>query len=316
VVENRGHAVLLSAGPYPVHIAYRWFQQIDGQVVPVLEGVRSGLDGGLTHQQSTKCVLEVAAPEQEGQFILSITLVQEHVAWFDDLAPDNACCHPVRVSTASPLDLLKEEIRQMAACERGMRMDLHRERAAARVVSQLGSTITKQREYGELIGDLREIVHAIVPAGSTVMVVNRGDARLLNFDDREGWHFPQDPSGTYAGFYPADSEAAISHLETLRAHGGKFLVFPSTASWWLEHYEGLRVHLETHYRRAWSDRCCVIYDLGEAAASSAPGERENGRRYIGTPSIDPSAPTILSDWEHARRSFGGSADGPSYVWSA
>ena len=31
------------------------------------------------------------------------------------------------------------------------------------------------------------------------------------------WHFPQTADGVYAGHYPATGEAAIAHLESLRA---------------------------------------------------------------------------------------------------
>ena len=54
----------------------------------------------------------------------------------------------------------------------------------------------------------------------------------------------------YAGHHPADSEAAIHHLEDLRAAGRAYLV-PATSSWWLDHYDDFRNHLERH------DRCIV-----------------------------------------------------------
>jgi len=315
----------------------------------MLEGSRTGLDVGLSPHQATECVLEVAAPEQEGRFVLGITLVQEHVAWFDDVSQGNGCCQTVRVSSATPLDLLIEEIRWMGECERRLCEQQHpaaapagtpfldatairetvpvglsttrREAAAARVAAELEPTLTKEREYRQLIGDLREIVHSVAPAGSTVLVVNRGDARLLDFDNRDGWHFPQDPSGTYAGFYPADSMAAITHLESLRKRGAEFLVFPHTSCWWLDHYEGLRDYLDEHYQRAWSDRRCVIYDLkgpaDRVATLRSAGEQANGRSHVAAlPSSEPTAPTILSDWEHARRHYRGPGDEPSRAESA
>jgi hypothetical protein len=96
-----------------------------------------------------------------------------------------------------------------------------------------------------------------------VIVVSRGDDTLLDLGGRPGWHFPQDPDGTWAGSYPADSEQAIVHLETLRARGGDFLLFPSTAFWWLEHYHGFREHLEERFPVVHRDACCVIYALRE-----------------------------------------------------
>ena len=40
---------------------------------------------------------------------------------------------------------------------------------------------------------------------------------------------------------------AIAQLERLRDAGAAFLVFPRTGLWWLEHYRGLREHLEQEY---------------------------------------------------------------------
>ena len=39
--------------------------------------------------------------------------------------------------------------------------------------------------------------------------------------------------------------AARAQLDRLRADGWRYLVFPITALWWLDHYVELRRHLET-----------------------------------------------------------------------
>src|SRR5687767_15372974 len=97
-------------------------------------------------------------------------------------------------------------------------------------------------EYGRLISRIRAIVETLVPDRATVLVVSKGDDELLEFDGPKGLHFPQAATGRYAGFHPADSAAAISHLEELRAAGADHLVFPSTAFWWLDHYGLLADH--------------------------------------------------------------------------
>jgi hypothetical protein len=98
-----------------------------------------------------------------------------------------------------------------------------------------------------------------------VVVVSKGDDELLRLDGRWAWHFPQSEDGVYAGQYPASEEEAIAHLESLRAKGAQFLLFPATAFWWLEHYEGLRRHLKSRYRVV-ADRkdVCLIFDLRES----------------------------------------------------
>ena len=98
--------------------------------------------------------------------------------------------------------------------------------------------------YRQLVERLRAFVNSKIPDGAIVVVASKGDERLVSFDGREGWHFPQDAGGGYAGHYPGTSEEAIQHLEALIERGADFLLFPSTALWWLEHYERLAAYLD------------------------------------------------------------------------
>ena len=116
--------------------------------------------------------------------------------------------------------------------------------------------------YREMAERVRHAVIEAVPAGATVLVVSRGDDDLLRMDGRRAWHFPRGDDGAYAGHHPADSSEAIALLEAQRAAGAEHIAFPATGSWWLEHYEGLRRHLDRRYRRSFSDpETCVIFDL-------------------------------------------------------
>jgi GT2 family glycosyltransferase len=120
--------------------------------------------------------------------------------------------------------------------------------------------------YQQLVGRIREIVSSSLPAESTVLVVSKGDEELLKLDGRRAWHFPQTEDGTYAGHYPANSAAAIAHLEALRAKGADFLLFPNTAFWWLEHYPEFRQHLESRYPVVeLRQPTCLIFAMNEAA---------------------------------------------------
>jgi GT2 family glycosyltransferase len=111
---------------------------------------------------------------------------------------------------------------------------------------------------------LREAVKASVPAGATVLVISRGDERLLQLNGRRALHFPQADGGEWAGHHPADSEEAIGHLERLRDGGAEYLVVPPTYRWWLSHYDGLRRHLDSRYRPVACDECAgAIYHLEE-----------------------------------------------------
>jgi hypothetical protein len=46
---------------------------------------------------------------------------------------------------------------------------------------------------------------------------------------------------------PADSDAAIRHLEDVRARGARYLLVPASSSWWLDHYAGFREYVTTSY---------------------------------------------------------------------
>jgi len=116
-------------------------------------------------------------------------------------------------------------------------------------------------EYQNLIGEIRRVVRDHIPPRATVIVVSKGDEELCKLGACIGWHFPQTRNGTYAGYHPADSNAAIAELEALRARGGEFFLFPNTAFWWLEYYVAFAEYLETHHTRMWADESCIIYRL-------------------------------------------------------
>jgi glycosyltransferase involved in cell wall biosynthesis len=120
--------------------------------------------------------------------------------------------------------------------------------------------------YRNLVFRLREIAHRTLPSDATVLVVSKGDADLLRLDGQRAWHFPQREDGVYSGYYPEKSGAAIAHLEALHNRGADFLIFPSTAFWWLEHYKEFRQHLESRYRLLVRDEdTCLIFALREPA---------------------------------------------------
>lgn len=126
-------------------------------------------------------------------------------------------------------------------------------------------------QYQQLIGRIQEAVKDTLPPAAKVIVVSKGDDGLLNLHGREGWHFPQNPDGVYAGYYPADSAAAIAHLEALRASGGEYLLFPRTAFWWFDHYAGFKLHLEQHYQEmADNNDVCRIFSLRKDIARRPP----------------------------------------------
>ena len=130
---------------------------------------------------------------------------------------------------------------------------------------------TAHLDYLTLKEQLRDTVRACVPSQETLVVVSKGDEDLLRLHKGPSLHFPQGDGGKYAGYYPADSADAIRHLDSLHAQGGRFLLFPRTAFWWLEHYTGFADHLEREHRLVHRDVACRIFQLVGTPAATAEG---------------------------------------------
>jgi hypothetical protein len=134
--------------------------------------------------------------------------------------------------------------------------------------------------YEGLVAATRRAVQDSVPPGSTVLVVSRGDERMMQVKDRVVWHFPRDADGVWAGHYPADGDAAVSLLQDQIAAGAGYLVIPETGRWWLQFYEGLERYLEEDATMVRADEICRIFKLAEpvtAARSVSRPERKEAQ---------------------------------------
>lgn len=138
-----------------------------------------------------------------------------------------------------------------------------------------------ERSYQGLVERMRVQVRDTIPRGARVLVIARGDDALLRLDHRDGRHFPQTPTGLYAGHYPATGADAVAHLEELQARGAGYLVIPATARWWLDHYPELRSALEERGELLADDPdTALIYALARpkvAIAEHTPSGRAAAR---------------------------------------
>jgi len=125
-------------------------------------------------------------------------------------------------------------------------------------------------EYAELVDRLQRKLADLLPEDQNVLVVSKGDDRLVELDGCKAGHFPQDETGRWAGFYPQSSADAIEHLEALRSLGAEMLVFPMTSFWWLEHYSDLANHLRTRYSLLHADADCEIFGLQNGRRNGKP----------------------------------------------
>ena len=111
------------------------------------------------------------------------------------------------------------------------------------------------------------------------------------------WHFPRDEWGSYAGHHPGTSVEAIVHLRYLYAQGARYLVFPATAAWWLEHYRELADLLDAaHEIRVSHEGVCVIYELCESAAFDAYAAMDTGAPW--SDDAEKAAPAQLLTLTH------------------
>ena len=115
--------------------------------------------------------------------------------------------------------------------------------------------------YGAMVSRLRDVVEAHIPEESIVAVVTKGDAKLVELPRRDGRHFPSDSSGSYAGYHPRDSLAALEELERVIDAGARYFVLPSPYRWWLDHYSDLSTVLHSQYHTLVDDESCVIFEL-------------------------------------------------------
>lgn len=95
-VANVGAAMLDSEPPNPVHLSYRWFEEVD---VVDLEANRTVLPEPLAPGTEMTLNLPVAVPEAPGNYRLRVALVQEHVAWLT--ARSTPSCASPRSSTSA-----------------------------------------------------------------------------------------------------------------------------------------------------------------------------------------------------------------------
>jgi hypothetical protein len=115
-------------------------------------------------------------------------------------------------------------------------------------------------DYPGLIAHIHAVLAGKLPPGAKALVVSRGDEALLT-SGLLSEHFPQGAGGVYAGHYPADSAAAIAHLEQCRSGGAEFFVLPATGFWWLDYYGALLQHLMACGRVLHHDEHCLVFDL-------------------------------------------------------
>jgi hypothetical protein len=104
-------------------------------------------------------------------------------------------------------------------------------------------------------------VSSLLPEDAVILVASEGRDELLDLD-RASWHFPRDAAGQYVPLDEVDDASAVAQLETLRAHGTRYLIVPSGGSSSLDGRDQLRDYLVRRCRTvAVRERICSIFEL-------------------------------------------------------
>jgi hypothetical protein len=98
-VTNRGDAIYASLPPHPVQLCYRWFGP-DGAPVGAGEWIHTPLPQPLVPGVAQTVTMVLAAPPRAGAYSISVTLLQEGIAWFDEVDAPSALRAEVAVKGA------------------------------------------------------------------------------------------------------------------------------------------------------------------------------------------------------------------------
>jgi hypothetical protein len=101
-LTNRAASALDSSFPYRTQLGYRWLRD-DGSAESE-DTVRTPLPRALGPGETCAGTMRVVAPRAPGRYVLRLSVVQEGVAWFDDVDPANGTgVHVVVTAPATTL---------------------------------------------------------------------------------------------------------------------------------------------------------------------------------------------------------------------
>ncbi len=86
-VANRSALMLNSYPPHPVSLSYHW-KDAQTQQTLVQDGIRSPFATAVAPGADQTYEATVLAPEQAGDYLLEMTLIQENVRWFEEVRAD------------------------------------------------------------------------------------------------------------------------------------------------------------------------------------------------------------------------------------
>lgn len=151
-----------------------------------------------------------------------------------------------------------------ALCKFGYLPDEHATvyESAARHLAFLEALRERAKEpaWEQGVREAVEEIARLVPPDETLILVDEtklglgpliAGRRAVPFTERQGQYWGP----------PAHDKSAIREVERLRRSGATFMIVGWPAFWWLDHYTGLRHHLEANYRCVLNNARLVAFDL-------------------------------------------------------
>ena len=84
-LRNETGKAICSAPPFPVQLSYHWLHAGTNEIA-IFEGLRTGILPPLDPSQSGSIEMVVQSPPEPGSYVLHLTMVQEGIFWFDQVA--------------------------------------------------------------------------------------------------------------------------------------------------------------------------------------------------------------------------------------
>ena len=118
-IMNCTSKLINSTGENPIHISYHWLDEKDDTVIQ-FDGERSHITPSLLPFNHKEYKLKVISPQKEGKYRLRVTLVQEGIAWLDELNPclsEDAILeiknHDLKDGTTSPVSKMIKRMKSL-----------------------------------------------------------------------------------------------------------------------------------------------------------------------------------------------------------
>src|SRR5687768_8060644 len=118
----------------------------------------------------------------------------------------------------------------------------------------------------------RELAAAVRPGSRFLFVDDANWAEGAILPGREAIPFLE-RGGNYWG-RPKDDESAVREFERLREAGLPYVVVAQPCFWWLDHFAGFRLHIESLYRRVVANDLLIVFEAAVHSSRSASRERD------------------------------------------